>query len=161
MWMCVLASGAALKFMGNFSFGSQQFWKLNIIILHNSYQECCAPKSSPRRCRPWWGEAAVCSQERFQGLRIGTSWGKLLVLCLMESLNSSDPLCKVVIVMKTSLESGDPAPWTGLGHGMPWEVIFAFVGGMGWIITPTWGKAKECIWSQACGFAILSIRKGM
>lgn len=55
------------------------------------------------------GGAAVSSQERFQGLRIGTSWGKLLVLCLTESLNSGHPLLKVVIVMKDSLKSGDPA----------------------------------------------------
>lgn len=52
------------------------------------------------------GGTALCSQERFQGMRIGSSWGKLLVLCLRESLNSSN----------SSAQSGD---WNG---NFPWHV---------------------------------------
>lgn len=151
--MYVLASGAALKFMGSFSFGSQWFWKLIVTILYNSHQECCAPKSSPGRCRPWWGELHFPLRKDFRVWGLipagGSFWS-----CVTESLNSSHPLLKVGFVMETSLESGDPAQWAGCRTWHALGAKFGFVGGTGWIITLTSAKAKECIWSQT--LALLS-----
>lgn len=74
--------------MGSFSFGSQQFWKIIITILHNSYQECCAQNPALGGAGHGGGNCFLLSG-KVSGYKIGTSWGKLLVLCLRESLNSS------------------------------------------------------------------------
>lgn len=79
-------------------------------------------------------------------------------MCLRESLDYIDPVLKMV-VMKTSLVSGNQAQWAGLGYGVLWEARFEFVGGMGWKITLISAEVKERIWSIACCFAVSSVRK--
>lgn len=142
--MYVLASGAALKFMGSFSFESQQFWKLIITILHKSYQEFCAPKSSPKRWRPWWEElnfslrkkvriwGLVPAGRSFSPCVLWSQWtvNRTVMPCSKGMVGNNFPeiwRCSPVICPRT---------WHALGAKL------GFVGGTGWINNPDFSQSK-------------------